>query len=93
MGDLPTLTAYGDGLRCVAGGPNGGLFRFALAASDADGTLAFGPGLAAASAALPALGQITAGASWSFQALFRTPASPCGAGANLTNALAIELAP
>jgi len=93
MGDQPTLTAYGDGLRRVAAGTGGGLFRFALAASNADGALDFGPGLAAANVALPALEQITAGASWRFQAFFRTSTSPCGAGANLTNVLANEFAP
>ena len=93
MGDQPTLTVLGDGLRCVGASPGGGLFRFALAASSADGMLDFGPGLAAASAALPALGQITAGASWNFQAFFRTPTSTCGAGANLTNAIAVAFVP
>ncbi|MCC6406473.1 MAG: hypothetical protein IT453_04870 [Planctomycetes bacterium] len=83
-------TPFGDGLRCV-GAP---IYRFAVKKASASGTLAYGPGqIAWIESHLAGGAWISAGATRRFQAWYRDPTGPCGAGFNTTNALEIHFTP
>ncbi len=85
MGGGQAAAAFGDGLRCVTSGGQG-LFRYPIANSGSAGTIALAPGFAAGTA-------ITPGSAWNFQAWYRDPAGPCGAGFNTSNALEVVFLP
>lgn len=88
----PTLggpLVFGDGLRCVTGS----LQRFAITISDATGTAATGPGLAAFSTSFPAGSQIVSGSTWHFQHWYRDPGGPCGTSFSVTNAVSAVFVP
>ena len=92
--DSPFVGLYG-GLRCVGPGSRG-MFRFPVRLSDASGSLVEGPGIGAWTQALPPAGQFMAGDTWYFQCFYRdvpSVAGSCGTGANLTDALRIQLIP
>lgn len=92
MGPTTTRVPLLGGQRCVDVGAVG-LFRYPIAAADAQGALALGPGVVAASQAFGAAGTIAAGCTWHFQAWFRDPGGPCGMGANTSNAYTVTFRP
>lgn len=65
---------FGDGLRCAGGS----VVRLGVVSPDLNGAASWGPGLGAA-------GGWGAGDTRRFQAWYRDPGGPCGAGFNLTN--------
>jgi hypothetical protein len=77
---------FGNGFRCVGGGP-GEVFRvFPFVAADAAGSLR-------ASLDLPSLpGTISPGSTWKFQAWFRDPAGG-GQGFDLSDGISIDFTP
>lgn len=86
-----TLSAFGDGFRCVSAG-GAGIFRF----NPAQLTSIFGDALRAidynAPPANAGAGQLTAGSTWNFQFWFRdVPAG--GTGFNLSDGLSITFCP
>lgn len=89
-GSLP----FGNGRLC-ASPENAKLFRYLPAQnSGANGTIALGPGIAAASQVNAfAGGDIQPGSTWYFQTYFRDTGNPCGQGFNLSNALRIDFQP
>jgi photosystem II stability/assembly factor-like uncharacterized protein len=70
----------GDGRRCVGGA----LFRLPPSFADGQGTLNWSVDLTNPPAVA---GQITAGSTWNFQAWYRDPGGPGGAGHNLSDGL------
>lgn len=78
-----------DGVRCVASP----VARWPLANSGPGGTIAYGPGLAAASSAWPLATQLTPGSTWRFQLWYRDSTGPCGNGTNLSNSATIVFTP
>ena len=83
---------FGDGLFCVSGGGTG-LFRYGVEHPARLRRVSYGPGLVASShAGFHALGHITAGQTWNFQAWYRS-AEPCGSGFNMSNAVAVTFRP
>ncbi len=87
LGDQVSPVITGDGLPCVGPWPNG-LWRFAVAAADTNGSF-FLTDVIAQSEVFGGTGVIDAGETWNFQAWSRDPSGPCGGGSNFTNALAI----
>lgn len=80
----------GDGLRCV----DSPLYRFGIRSTGSAGRFDSGPGLVAyGDQAFDSLGHIFSGQTWYFQAWYRDPGGPCGAGSNLTSALAVTFEP
>lgn len=73
---------FGDGLLCTTGG----IQRYGIDFSDANGGVSWGPGFLA--------GQFSPGDVRNFQVWFRDPSSgPCGTGFNTSNAAGLTFAP
>ena len=83
----------GDGLLCLANG-TGKIIRRQVGVTSSQGTSQFGPGIVAGSLSHPVpLAAISPGDVWYFQLFYRDPASTCGAGTNLSNALEVTFYP
>jgi len=91
MGGSQLSLAFGDGKRCVGAGA-AGIYRYAPRLSNAFGEITE-PHVISTSAGFPAGGQIVAGATWHFQALYRDIGGPCGNQFNLTNAVSVTFGP
>jgi hypothetical protein len=86
MGPNMTLTALGDGMRCVSGG----IYRFPVLTSTGAGVMEFSQVVGHSHLQFPANGMIQPGSTWNFQAWFRDNGGPCGSGSNLSHALSID---
>ena len=85
-----TPVTFGDGIKC----PTGPAYRYMGQNSGLGGTMTFGPGLAAFSAAnFPLPGHILAGSTFHFQGWYRDPQGPCGTGKNMSNAVRVIFGP
>ena len=85
------MVAFGNGLRCATG-PT--IRFFPPQNSGAGGTFQLGPGTVADGCAIPGpLVCIVALSTWNYQAWYRDPAGPCGAGFHATNALSVTDTP
>ncbi len=91
-GAQATPVPFGDGKLCVNPGP-ATFCRFPVQSSGPTGTFVEGPGMVAYSQGLSAACHMNSGDTWYFQAWFRDPLGLCGAGFNLSNALAVTIAP
>jgi hypothetical protein len=81
---------FGDGSRCLAPPVS----RFSIQSSGATGSAAYGPGLAAYSAArFPAANHFVAGSTFGFQTWYRDPNGPCGALTNVSSARLVAFTP
>jgi hypothetical protein len=85
------MIPFGDGLLCV--NPGSRIWRLQVANSRPWGATVYGDGLVAKSLLLPPGAAINSGDTWSFQALYRDVAGPCGTGRNLTNSVKIGFTP
>lgn len=93
MGPESALAPFGDGLLCVGAGTLGYL-RYTPKTTTAVGTATWGPKLCSwGQSNFPPEAWIDPGETWYFQAWFRDPEGPCGAGLNLTNGLALTYVP
>ena len=71
-----------------------GIIRRQVGVTSSQGTSQFGPGIVAGSLSHPVpLAAISPGDVWYFQLFYRDPASTCGAGTNLSNALEVTFYP
>ncbi len=92
--NAPYAPLFG-GLLCIGSG-GVGLFRFPVRDSGAAGSIVEGPGLAAWSQSLPSAGHFLPGDTWFVQCFYRDllgGVGSCGVGANLSDALRVELIP
>jgi hypothetical protein len=87
MGADTMDTPLGDGRLCIGNG-GAGRARFSLRQADAGGSIVEA-GLGAQSKAFLPTHLLRPGDTWYFQAWYRDPGHPCGAGHNLSNALSV----
>jgi len=92
MGSGSAAAPFADGQLCIGGSS---IFRFKPAQSAGPGgNFKLGPDIVKASLhGFSALGWITPGSTWNFQAWFRDNQGPCGNGSNLTSALRVDFLP
>ncbi len=76
----------GDGHFCIGGA----LKRYPVQQANASGSIQLGPGqvVSLAQGATTAFGP-SPGETWYYQAVYRDPAGPCGAGINVTSAVSV----